>query len=202
MKQVFVFASNNKHKLEEVRQILSCDVEVWSLAQIGFKQGIDETGLTLEENSQQKASAIWQWLLSQPNLLEDIQGVFADDTGLEILALGGRPGVRTARWAGETSDDAANRRKALEELEGVSDRRAQFRTVVTLITQEGQVQVEGVVKGRITNQEEGEGGFGYDPVFVPEGYENTFASLPAKVKNQISHRARAIEELRKHSIKS
>ncbi|MBR5827808.1 MAG: RdgB/HAM1 family non-canonical purine NTP pyrophosphatase [Paludibacteraceae bacterium] len=196
MKQVFVFASNNKHKLEEVCQILPQEVEVLSLAQIGFTDEIDETGETLEENSALKAQTIWTWLHAHPSLLEKIQGVFADDTGLEIYALGGMPGVRTARWAGDKCNDAANRRKALDELKGVADRRAQFRTVVTLITPKNTLQLQGIVRGHISNKEEGEGGFGYDPVFVPEGYEKTFASLPAEIKNSISHRARAIEALK------
>jgi XTP/dITP diphosphohydrolase len=190
-----VFASNNQHKLQEVRQILPEHITVLSLKDIGFHHDIDETGLTLEENSAIKAQAIWQWLLShQPST--PINGVFADDTGLEIAALNGQPGVRTARWAGEECDDIANRRKALEMLEGEQNRQAQFRTVVTLITPQSTLQVEGIVRGRISTQEEGEGGFGYDPVFIPEGYNQTFASLPAEVKNNISHRARAMQALK------
>lgn len=190
-----VFASNNQHKLQEVRQILPEHITVLSLKDIGFHHDIDETGLTLEENSAIKAQVIWQWLLShQPST--PINGVFADDTGLEIAALAGQPGVRTARWAGEECNDIANRRKALEMLEGEQNRQAQFRTVVTLITPQGTLQVEGIVRGRISSQEEGEGGFGYDPVFIPEGYDQTFASLPAEVKNNISHRARAMQALK------
>lgn len=190
-----VFASNNQHKLQEVRQILPEHITVLSLKDIGFHHDIDETGLTLEENSAIKAQAIWQWLLShQPST--PIKGVFADDTGLEIAALDGQPGVRTARWAGEECNDIANRRKALEMLEGEQNRQAQFRTVVTLITPQSTLQVEGIVRGRISTQEEGEGGFGYDPVFIPEGYDKTFASLPAEVKNNISHRARAMQALK------
>lgn len=190
-----VFASNNQHKLQEVRQILPEHITVLSLKDIGFHHDIDETGLTLEENSAIKAQAIWQWLLShQPST--PINGVFADDTGLEIAALNGQPGVRTARWAGEECNDIANRRKALEMLEGEQNRQAQFRTVVTLITPQSTLQVEGIVRGHISQQEEGEGGFGYDPVFVPEGYDQTFASLPAEVKNNISHRARAMQALK------
>lgn len=190
-----VFASNNQHKLQEVRQILPEHITVLSLKDIGFHHDIDETGLTLEENSAIKAQAIWQWLLShQPST--PINGVFADDTGLEIAALDGQPGVRTARWAGEECNDIANRRKALEMLTGEQNRQAQFRTVVTLITPQSTLQVEGIVRGRISTQEEGEGGFGYDPVFIPEGYDQTFATLPAEVKNNISHRARAMQALK------
>ena len=191
-----VFASNNKHKLEEVCQILPTSVEVVSLREIGFVQEIEETGETLEANSALKAREVWNWLKKQ-DLQKDIDGVFADDTGLEIVALNGAPGVRTARWAGDEAKDVNNRKKALRELDGVTHRDARFRTVVTLIMGDKEQQVEGIVNGKIATQEEGEGGFGYDPVFIPEGYEKTFASLSAEVKNTISHRARAMEELRK-----
>lgn len=189
-----VFASNNKHKLSEVRQILPEQVEVVSLKDVGFVQEIEETGTTLEENSLLKANAVWEWL-DKNRLLSSVDGVFADDTGLEIAALGGAPGVRTARWAGDEACDVNNRQKALRELMGKEDRSARFRTVVSLIVQGKTQQVEGVVNGRIALQEEGNGGFGYDPVFVPEGYEKTFASLPTEVKNAISHRGRAMEKL-------
>lgn len=191
-----VFASNNQHKLEEVRQILPTSVEVISLREIGFVQEIDETGTTLEENSALKAQEVWKWMIDN-SLLESINGVFADDTGLEILALGGAPGVRTARWAGDDACDINNRQKALYELEGVADRTARFRTVVSLIRNGEILQVEGVVNGLIAIEEEGNGGFGYDPIFIPEGYDKTFASLSSKEKNAISHRGRAMEELRK-----
>ena len=129
-------------------------------------------------------------------MLDQIDGVFADDTGLEIAALNGAPGVRTARWAGENANDSNNRAKTLQVLATESDRRAQFRTVITLITQNQTLQVEGIIHGNIALSEEGEGGFGYDPIFIPDGYKKTFASLPSEVKNSISHRARAIEALR------
>lgn len=191
-----VFASNNQHKLDEVRQILPTSVEVVSLREIGFLQEIDETGETLEANSVLKAREVWNWLVEK-DLIKNVDGVFADDTGLEIAALNGAPGVRTARWAGDEAKDINNRQKALRELNGVTDRNARFRTVVTLIMGNEEQQVEGIVNGKISLYEEGEGGFGYDPVFIPEGYEKTFASLPTEVKNTISHRARAMEELSK-----
>lgn len=190
-----VFASNNKHKLEEVCQILPTSVEVVSLREIGFVQEIEETGETLEANSALKAREVWNWLKKQ-DLQKDIDGVFADDTGLEIAALNGAPGVRTARWAGDEACDINNRQKALRELVGQSDRSARFRTVVTLIRHSEMLQVEGIVAGSIALQEEGTGGFGYDPVFIPKGYDRTFASLPAEVKNSISHRSRAMEALK------
>lgn len=191
-----VFASNNKHKLEEVRQILPTNVEVISLREIGFVQDIDETGTTLEENSALKAREVWNWLTDN-SLLDSVDGVFADDTGLEISALGGAPGVRTARWAGDEACDTNNRQKALHELAGVKDRAARFRTVVSLIIKGEMQQVEGIVNGEIAIEEEGDGGFGYDPVFIPEGYNNTFASLSSEEKNAVSHRGRAMEALRK-----
>lgn len=190
-----VFASNNQHKLQEVRQILPAHITIMSLKDIGFCEEIDEIGDTLEENSALKAQTIWQWIKDKKMILE-VDGVFADDTGLEIHALGGKPGVRTARWAGEDCNDAANRIKVLEQLRDKDNREAQFRTVVTLITKENTLQVEGIVRGYINEREEGEGGFGYDPVFVPEEYDKTFASLPAEVKNSISHRARALDALK------
>ena len=189
-----VFASNNTHKLEEVRQILPAHVEVISLKELGFSQEIEETGETLEDNSNLKAQVVWKWVCEN-GLSDRIDGVFADDTGLEIAALGGAPGVRTARWAGDEACDVNNRQKALRELQGQVDRSARFRTVVSLITASEEQQVEGVVHGRIALQEEGDGGFGYDPIFVPEGYEKTFASLSAEEKNAISHRGRAMEKL-------
>lgn len=193
-----VFASNNDHKLSEVRQIMPPSVEVLSLRDIGFEAEIDETGSTLEANSRIKAETVSDWISGKRSSLSDIDGVFADDTGLEIDALHGAPGVYTARWAGEP---AANRAKALRELDGNENRGCQFRTVITLIRfsadggKPSVCQVEGVVRGRIATAEYGEGGFGYDPLFIPEGYDRTFAELPASVKNSISHRARALKEL-------
>lgn len=193
-----VFASNNAHKLKEVREILCSStktdgnhIEVLSLKDVGFEQDIEETGATLEENSAIKAHAVWQFVCNR----EDIDGVFADDTGLEIEALGGAPGVYTARWAGEPANDANNRHKALQSLAGIANRKARFRTVVTLITHGMEYQVEGVVSGCIAEQESGHGGFGYDPLFVPDGYEQTFACLTETEKNSISHRGRAMRAL-------
>jgi len=186
-----VFASNNAHKLSEVRAIMPAGIEVLSLHEVGFEQEIEETGTTLAANSRIKAETVRQWLMANDSWLS-IDGVFADDTGLEIDALGGAPGVYTARWAGEP---AANRAKALRELAGKSDRGAQFKTVITFITREQNFQVEGVVRGRIATEEYGQGGFGYDPIFIPEGYDKTFGELPAAIKNSISHRARALAAL-------
>lgn len=189
-----IFASNNAHKLEEVRKILS-PLEVVGLREIGFLSEIDETGTTLEANSLLKAQAVWDWLVAQR---QDIShwAVFADDTGLEITALDGAPGVYSARWAGEPANDARNRQKALSMLAGIAQREARFRTVITWIDAHGTQQVEGIVNGHMATEESGDGGFGYDALFIPEGYDTTFACLPAEAKNSISHRARALQALR------
>jgi len=215
-----VFASNNAHKLSEVQAIMPAGVEVLSLKEIGFNSEIEETGSTLSENSYIKAQTVWEFICNKESDLRDqIDGVFADDTGLEIDALGGAPGVYTARWYKKDTDHyvdgtqtapltekdifAANRAKALRELEGKDNRGCQFKTVITLIRKpipsltEGKefIQVEGIVRGRIAEEEYGQGGFGYDPIFVPEGYDKTFGELPAELKNHISHRARAMQAL-------
>lgn len=217
-----VFASNNAHKLEEVRQIMPSGISVCGLSEIGFSAEIAETGQTLEANSLLKAEAVWEWLTYESSHGRvpqggKIDGVFADDTGLEIDALDGAPGVYTARWYklgadGKVSDGcselsekevfAANRAKALRELKDKDNRGAQFRTVVTLLTcsPDGkgtvrQEQVSGIVRGRIAQSERGEGGFGYDPLFMPEGYDCTFAEMSHEAKNSISHRGRALAEL-------
>ena len=181
-----VFASNNAHKLQEVRAILP-EHEILSLEDIGCHADIPETADTLEGNSLIKAQYIYDHYHCD---------CFADDTGLEIEALGNHPGVRTARWAGEPANPAANRAKALRELAGQTNRNARFRTVITLIRGGKAEQVEGVVRGTIAEAEYGNGGFGYDPLFIPEGYDRTFAELPAEIKNTISHRARALQALK------
>ncbi len=198
-----VFATNNMHKLEEVSKILPSTCRLLTLRQIGFTDEIDETGQTLEDNSLLKARAVWDYLQTHPQT-ETIDGVFADDTGLEIPVLHNQPGVRTARWAGDEHNDAANRQKALRLLQDKDDRSARFRTVITLITAKDNTgsetspiaaQVEGRVEGRMAEEERGEGGFGYDSLFIPGSYEKTFAELPAETKNSISHRARAVQQL-------
>lgn len=198
-----VFASNNAHKLAEVRAIMPAGIAVLSLHEIGFEKDIEETGTTLAENSRIKAQTVAQWLTDKEKW-KDIDGIFADDTGLEIDALGGEPGVYTARWAeretgihlSEMETYAANRQKALRELAKTGNRACQFKTVITLIWANREtIQVEGIVRGYMTKEEKGVGGFGYDPIFIPEGYDRTFGELPAEIKNTISHRARALEAL-------
>lgn len=188
MMKKIVFATNNQHKLDEIRSILGPDFEVVSLADIGCHEDIPETGQTLEENALQKAQYVY-----------DNYGLscFADDTGLEVDALNGAPGVYSARYAGgEGHDSEANMNKLLAELENNNNRRAQFRTVIALIQKNiNPIQFEGIVKGQITRQKSGKEGFGYDPIFQPDGYDQTFAELGMDIKNHISHRARAVKKL-------
>ena len=182
-----VFATNNKHKLEEIKDILGKDFEIVSLAEIGCHEDIPETGLTLEENARQKST----YIVEHYN-----HDCFADDTGLEVDALKGEPGVHSARYAeGTDHDSEANMRKLLSKMANVKDRTARFRTVISLIINGVEHQFEGRVEGRIATEKHGTEGFGYDPIFIPEGYNKSFAELGEEVKNQISHRARAVKKL-------
>lgn len=191
-----VFATNNSHKLEEIRQILGKSIEVLSLADINCHEDIPETAPTIEGNAMMKARYVY-----------DKYGTpcFADDTGLEVEALDGAPGVYSARYAGsEGHDSEANMRKLLHELEGKENRRAQFRTVIALIEQKDGKPVthtfEGKIEGHISDEKRGTSGFGYDPIFVPEGYEQSFAELGNEIKNKISHRARAVARLAEYLL--
>ena len=182
-----VFATNNAHKLSEIKAILGNDIEILSLADINCHDDIPETADTLEGNALIKA----RWVYERYGL-----DCFADDTGLEVAALGGGPGVHTARYAyADRYDPVANTKKLLHELENKTDRRAQFRTVIALIENGEEQLFEGVVEGFIPTEERGTDGFGYDPVFIPEDTGKTFAELGVDVKNQISHRARAVKKL-------
>ena len=191
MKRI-VFATNNQHKLQEIREILSPEFEIVSLKEIGCHEDIPETGNTLEENALQKA----RYISERYHI-----SCFADDTGLEVDALGGAPGVHSARYAeGTDHDSEANMTKLLRELEGKENRQARFRTVIALIElgedeTENVHLFEGIVEGHISTERQGTEGFGYDPVFVPEGYEKSFAALGETIKNHISHRARAVKKL-------
>ena len=181
-----VFATNNQHKLSEVRAVLGDSFELVTLKEVGITEDIPETGATLDENASQKA----RYVFERTGL-----DCFADDTGLEVEALDGAPGVRSARYATDGHDFTANNRKLLRELEGKSNRKARFRTVISLIRGGVEQQVEGIVNGTIATAEAGCGGFGYDPLFIPEGHEVTFAEMSADEKNAISHRGRAVAEL-------
>ena len=210
-----VFATNNEHKLSEIRAILGPSFEVVSLADIGCHEDIPETGTTLEENALMKAEYIYnKYHLS----------CFADDTGLEVEALNGAPGVYSARYAamattvpagdpaGVSHDSEANMARLLRELANNNNRKARFRTVIALIEKKDVCpcgctsiklvhQFEGIVNGEITQEKSGAEGFGYDPIFRPDGYDKTFAELGTDIKNQISHRARATKKLAEFLLK-
>lgn len=181
-----VFATNNAHKLDEVRQVVGQKFEVVSLRECGITEDIPENEPTLEGNALTKA----RYIYARTGL-----DCFADDTGLEVDALGGEPGVRSARYATDGHDDEANKRLLLERMAGAKSRAAQFRTAVALILGGEEHLFEGVVRGTITTSQQGEGGFGYDPLFVPDGYISTFAQMSAEEKNAISHRGRAVRKL-------
>ena len=197
MKRI-VFATNNQHKLQEIRDILGSDYEVVSLKEIGCDVDIPETGNTLEENALQKAQYVYDHYHVS---------CFADDTGLEVEALDGAPGVHSARYAeGTDHDSEANMAKLLRELDGKENRQARFRTVICYIEKQDVCpcgctrikkihQFEGIVNGHIATEKHGTEGFGYDPIFVPEGYDQSFAELGEEIKNGISHRARAVAKL-------
>lgn len=186
MKKKLVVATNNAHKLEEIAAILGDEMELMSLKDIHCDADIPETADTLEGNARQKAMYIYE------NYGMDC---FADDTGLEVEALNGAPGVYSARYAGDGHDSEANMQKLLHELEDKENRKAQFRTAICLILEGKEYLFEGIVKGEIIKEKRGGAGFGYDPIFVPEGHELTFAELGNDIKNTISHRARAVEKL-------
>lgn len=181
-----VFATNNKHKLAEARQIVGAGIRVLSLEDIGCHEDIPETSPTLEGNSLQKA----QWIRDRYGY-----DCFADDTGLMVEALDGRPGVYSARYAGDGCTPEDNIRKMLKEMEGKENRKAMFRTVVTLITGDGTRQFSGEVKGTIATERHGTGGFGYDPIFIPDETGIAFAEMTSDAKNAISHRGRAMAKL-------
>ncbi|WP_266204096.1 non-canonical purine NTP diphosphatase [Pontibacter kalidii] len=180
------FATNNRHKLAEVSQMLEGKYELLTLQDIGCNEELAEEQDTLEGNSRQKAEYVWN---------NYHVSCFADDTGLEVEALNGEPGVYSARYAGPQRSDADNINKLLDSLQGQPNRRARFRTSITLILDGQQHQFEGIVTGSIATDWKGDKGFGYDPVFVPDGHDRTFAQMSAGEKNAISHRGRATEEL-------
>lgn len=180
------FATNNNGKIKEVEQLLENYVNILSLKDIGCYDELPETGLTLEDNSKEKAEYVkYKYQVN----------CFADDTGLEVDALHGEPGVFSARYAGEHANPDDNIDLLLKRLEGVNNRKARFRTVITLCINAKNYQMAGIVEGYIRHQRSGEQGFGYDPVFQPEGYDKTFAEMTLEEKNRISHRAQAFHQL-------
>ncbi|GHV01295.1 non-canonical purine NTP pyrophosphatase [Bacteroidia bacterium] len=181
-----VFATGNAHKLHEAERILGPSFRLLTPRQVGVEDDIPEWEATLIGNAQAKARYIYE---------RTRLDCFADDTGLEVDALGGAPGVLSARYAGPAHDSAANMALLLRNMEGKTDRRACFRTVVALILGGGEHLFEGEVRGRLATSPSGEVGFGYDPIFIPEGYQITFAQMSLEEKNTISHRARALQKL-------
>ena len=181
-----IFATHNKHKVEEIRQVIGNKIQITSLAELGEKKDIPETGDTLKENARQKA----EYIYNRYN-----KDCFADDTGLEVDALGGRPGVYSARYAGAKCSFDDNIDKLLDELDGNTNRKASFRTVICLIENGKEKFFEGECKGVITTERYGKKGFGYDPVFIPDGYGESFAEMSGEDKNKISHRGIATRKL-------
>jgi XTP/dITP diphosphohydrolase len=181
-----VFATNNHHKLEEIQAILGNCINLLSLEDIHCVEEIPEDHQTLEENASQKAWYIFN---------KYKKNCFADDTGLEVDYLNGNPGVFSARYAGEEKNPQANIEKLLVELAGIKNRKARFRTVISLIIDGNEMQFEGIVNGTILTEKHGSSGFGYDPVFLPDGYNQSFAEMSLSEKNKISHRARAFSKL-------
>jgi len=181
-----VFATNNPHKLKEVQHALGDRFNLVTLNAVGITDDIPEDYDTLQDNALQKARYVYS---------RTGKNCFADDTGLEVEALNWQPGVYSARYAGDAKNPKENIRKLLGELKGVENRRARFRTVIALILNGEEFLFEGVVWGKIIDQERGDDGFGYDPIFIPDGFTQTFAEMPISLKNQISHRGKAVEEL-------
>lgn len=181
-----IFASHNAHKASEIQSILPTWIDITTLSELHYLEEIPENEATIEGNSQFKARFVHE---------KFEQNCFADDTGLEIFALDGRPGVHSARYAGEQRDSDENMNKVLTELEQSSDRSAQFKTIITLYLEGVEHQFEGIVRGDIARVKTGSEGFGYDPIFIPEGESRSFAEMSLAEKNQFSHRARAIEKL-------
>jgi len=181
-----VFATNNAHKLAEVQAVLGDAYELVTPRMCGVEEEIPENQPTLEGNASEKS----HYLRARTGL-----DCFADDTGLEVEALGGAPGVRSARYASDGHDFEANNRLLLRNLEGAADRRARFRTVISLLVGDEEHLFEGIVEGRIVERASGTEGFGYDPLFVPDGYDRTFAEMTADEKNAVSHRGRAVRKL-------
>ena len=181
-----VFATHNQNKVRELNEILSSNTVIKSLHELGFSKEIEETASTIEGNSELKATTVFDEL-SMPTI--------ADDSGLEVDHLEGAPGVYSARYAGKEKDDQANISKLLDDLADIQHRGAQFKTVITLKTSFSLQQFTGIVRGQITESQRGEKGFGYDPIFIPEGYDRTFAEMNSEEKNAISHRSIAVRKL-------
>tara|TARA_Y200000002_G_scaffold63140_1_gene48199 strand:- start:3889 stop:4479 length:591 start_codon:yes stop_codon:yes gene_type:complete len=181
-----IFATHNNNKLLEVKKMISKKIEIKSLLDLGYNFEIPENEKTIEENAIFKAKFIYSKFKSN---------VFADDTGLEVEALGGKPGVHSARYAGNDKDNKKNIKKLLDSIRGIENRKANFKTVISLIFKDKLYVFEGKIYGKISDEEKGLFGFGYDPVFIPDGFKKTFGELNPEIKNTISHRAIAFNKL-------
>lgn len=186
-----IFATNNQHKVQEVRSLLNNSFTLITLAEAGIDRDIPEPHATLEENAREKAMTIYQLTGSD---------CFSEDTGLEVAALGGAPGVHSARYAGAQATADQNINKLLQKLTSQQSRAAQFRTVISFIEQGTEIAFEGICKGRIAETPSGKKGFGYDPVFIPEGATRCFAEMDLDEKNQYSHRRKAFDQLKKYLL--
>lgn len=186
MKHTFIFATNNKHKLEEIQQIVGDKLSILSLQDMNFREDIPENEPTIEGNALYKARFIYNRFGKD---------CFADDTGLEVVALNGEPGVLSARYAGEEKNYQSNNELLLKNLNPFPNKSARFKTVIACVLEGREYVFEGIIEGTIVNEPKGKNGFGYDSIFQPSGYQQTFAELSEEVKNTISHRARAMESL-------
>jgi len=186
-----IFATNNQHKVDEIRSVIGASVEIITLEEAGIDIDIPEPFNTLEQNASNKSKTIYE--MQRENLA--VIGCFSEDTGLEVEALNGEPGVKSARYAGEERSFEKNIEKLLRKMEAVTNRKAKFRTVISLIIDGKENLFEGVCEGAIGYNKKGEGGFGYDPVFVPNGSVHTFAQMAIAEKNQFSHRRKATDKL-------
>lgn len=186
-----IFASSNVNKIREIEAVLPQNIILSGLKELAITHEIPEPGTTIKENSFLKARFVWDFLKNDTNV-----SVFADDSGLEVEALNGAPGVYSARYAGELKNDEANNIKLIQELKDSNNRNARFITVITLILKEEVYYFEGEIKGSIALHPAGNSGFGYDPLFIPEGFTKTFAELGSEIKNSISHRALAVKKMK------
>ncbi len=186
MTRTLIFATNNRHKAEEIRSMLGNKLSIVTLEEAGIDKDIPEPYDTLEENARTKSRTIYEW---------NGMDCFGEDTGLEVYALNMEPGVKSARYAGDDRSPEANIEKLLKEMEGQTDRRARFRTVISLLIDGKENIFEGICNGRIINEKKGRQGFGYDPVFIPEGADRSFAEMTMEEKSRYSHRGLAVQKL-------
>lgn len=189
-----LFASSNQNKIREIQALLPKHIQLIGLKDIDFTEEIQETADTIEGNAKLKSEFIFEFLKNN-KVNTPIDAVFADDSGLEVMALNGAPGVYSARYAGEPKNDLANNSKLLQELNKTTKRQAQFKTVIAYTNNKGTKLFEGVIKGTIAYEPRGKNGFGYDPLFIPQGQRSTFAEMDADMKNSMSHRSKALHKL-------